>query len=161
MEQIQLHQYQGAAIDISVDGAEAIGMLFFSEHNEAYVVSMCYTKRRARCPQIQRMLSPEEIENIMPAARNKLRSSIDVSSTAKSAPASSACVEAGPGSTSLMARVQSARQKTRRISAEFDQLKAEGAALVGKLRNAQDRLLATRRKSAPCSSRSRQRVRAK
>ncbi|HBJ87543.1 MAG TPA: hypothetical protein DDZ88_27535 [Verrucomicrobiales bacterium] len=82
MKPAQLYQYNGAAVEISLNEAKALGILFLSDKDEACVLSLRYLTPQAPCPLVQHVLSEEEIKGLAKKNRHQLLSRIQISAKA-------------------------------------------------------------------------------
>lgn len=78
MKMADLQRYRGASISLSVDGIEALGMLWFSERDEPYISTLCFVNSHKRCPSFKHPLTPAEIATIRRQDATHLTSGIEI-----------------------------------------------------------------------------------
>lgn len=76
MTSAQLQPFNGAPVQITVDGAPAVGILFFAEPEEAYVTSLCFMDGGRKCPQLRHKLTAAELQGLSWKCRRQLHSTI-------------------------------------------------------------------------------------
>ncbi len=85
MTPAQLYHFNGAPVHITVDGASALGLLFFSERGGAYITSLCFLESGRKCPLLRHKVTELELKTFSKKSRNRLESGIAMTS-APSAP---------------------------------------------------------------------------
>ncbi|MGV3661336.1 MAG: hypothetical protein ACO1TE_14200 [Prosthecobacter sp.] len=78
MKMADLQRYRGSSISLSVDGTEALGMLWFSETDEPYIATLCFVNSHKKCPSFKHQLTPEEVATIRKKDGTHLSSRIEV-----------------------------------------------------------------------------------
>lgn len=78
MKTADLHRFRGASISLTVDGTEALGMLWFSETDAPYISTLCFVNSHKRCPSFKHLLTLAEIATIRKKDATHLTSHIEV-----------------------------------------------------------------------------------
>ncbi len=73
-----LQRFRGASISLGVDGAEALGMLWFSEDDAPYISTLCFVNSHKKCPALKHFLSPADIATIRKKDATHLTSGIEL-----------------------------------------------------------------------------------
>lgn len=142
MSRPHLLQFNGAAVQMRIDGAQALGILFFSPEGEVHVTSLCFVESGAKCPLLRHMLTEEEICGLMPMSHNQLASTLEISTQASAVKTSEPVASENPvnvkseveklaairaESADLLERARCANEKSRELMAEFERLRVEAA----------------------------------
>lgn len=77
-----LPYYNGASVQITLDGAPALALIFL-EMDCIQVTSLCFLGSARRCPLVRHHLTEAEIESITPVSRTELKSDIALRSKKK------------------------------------------------------------------------------
>lgn len=119
----RLQHFNGASIQINVDGLPALGILFFLTADNVQITSLCFLKAAGQCPLVRHDLTPAEIEGIIPVSRNELKSAIAVHSTPEALGSQEQGRGQGNDLAALQKRMQAAQGKSRREIARSVELR--------------------------------------
>ncbi len=137
-----LPQYNGASVQIILDGEPALALIFL-EINCIQVTSLCFLGRTRRCPLVRHNLNEAEIESITPVSRNELKSEITLTSKKKtSAPDAASRIK--DELIELHERVQVLKAESNMAIARSVELRAESERSISRCTDAGEKLQRTR-----------------
>lgn len=135
MTRQDLQQFSGSAVDIRIDGAEALGILFFAETGEAYVTSLCYLQPGLECPVIQHVLSDEELQSLSRKSHNQLLSRINLSTRSNSSSLEEETELRHRDDELLMDRLRRVNAKSRALMAQSEELQHTATCNLARMRD--------------------------